>query len=292
MDTVLSLAARCHELVGHECFSNADCEVVFRDAFVADVSMSDGPDNSLPTAALKRSHTAGLLAACMHIWKCVVVDGRRVAHRDANDGRVDLFCCLKDTTACLKDATAAANETRCFVRRMKPHFDAVTEICSVVARCIDVAHPSFDPTLSKYTDIGRLSRAALGHKILYNAVVEGLRDDTTAMSRRAMTPSLSGAEGADGADGAAAEWPPIPHDVGSIVPFSVDLREEAMIIMRAHDIMSPATQAQPPSAAKYSRGDISRIAHTMCAMYTRSTTFYIIPMTNAAVRHIVDMTGV
>jgi len=30
----------------------------------------------------------------------------------------------------------------------------------------------------------------------------------------------------------------------------------------------------------------------MCAMYTRSTTFYIIPMTNAAVRHIVDMTGV
>lgn len=45
-------------------------------------------------------------------------------------------------------------------------------------------------------------------------------------------------------------------------------------------------------AWRYSRGDISRIAHTMCAMYTRSTTFYIIPMTNAAVRHIVDMTGV
>ncbi|KAG1669805.1 hypothetical protein FOA52_001635 [Chlamydomonas sp. UWO 241] len=282
MDAVLSLVSRCRDLTAGECScADEECELVFRDAFLADVSMADTPEDALPTSALKRAHTAGVLAACMHIWACVVVAGRRAAHRGTNTGALDLFCCLKGTASTTATATATCREARCFMLYMKPYFAAVDEIVSVVTRCINVIHPSFDVMLSNYTDIGQLSRAAMGQKSVYEGVLERLRGDTVALTRRAMT----AVDAATADDVSAAEWPPIPHDVSSIVPFSVDLRDEAAIIMRAHDILFPP----PSSPSQYSKGDISMIARSMCATYTRSTTFYIVPVTNAAVRHIIEL---
>jgi len=308
MDAVLSLVSRCRDLTAGECScTDEECELVFRDAFLADVSVADSPEDALPTAALKRAHTAGVLAACMHIWACVVAAGRRAAHRGCCTGALDLFCCLKGAATATATSTATATATatatstgceppptpcrdeRCFLRYMKPYFAAVDDIVYVVTRCINVVHPSFDITLSNYTDICQLSRAAMGRKSVFEGVLERLRGDTVALTRRAMTPQLpvddATADAATADNVYAAEWPPIPHDVCSIVPFSVDLRDEAAIILRAHDILFPP----PSSPGQYTKGDISMIARSMCATYTRSTTFYIVPVTNAAVRHIIEL---
>lgn len=294
MDAVLSLVSRCRDLTAGECECECECadedvELVFRDAFLADVSVSDTPEDALPTAVLKRAHTAGVLAVCMHIWACVVVAGRRAAQRGCHTGALDLFCCLKGPTPTPSGSPPPpCREERCFLRRMKPYFVAVDEIVCVVTRCINVVHPSFDDALSKYTHLCQLSRTAMGHPNVYEGVLERLRGDTVALTRRAMTPQLPVAaelgDDASTAVGSASEWPPIPHDVSSIVPFSVDLRDEAAIILRAHDILFP-----PSRPGQYSKGDLSMIARSMCATYTRSTTFYIVPVTNAAVRHIIEL---